>query len=231
MIKSDVHIVNAAYNLLTLLVEPVKEKSSEITAFPLILSVLDSISMLARKVITIDAMGCQRELAMLLINFRPDYMFCLKGNQSGLFDEVKTLFNNLQNLGSEFGIQQYTSPHSKASRRIEHRTITSISRSVSAAASWITKSSLWEGIATVVKVERFTEIVSTGKKSSEVRFFITSLSRPASQLLEISIQHWKVETMHRASTTRKATLKTSVKSTGAMCLRFYPFFGSWPSIL
>jgi predicted transposase YbfD/YdcC len=196
MIKSEVHIVNAVCNLLTLLVEPVKEKSNEITAFPLILSVLDSIGMLARKGITIDAMGCQRELAMSIINYGVDYMFCLKGNQSGLLDEVKTLFNNLDNLGPEFGIQQYTSPHSKASRRIEYRTITSISRSVAAAASWITKSSLWEGIANVMKVERFTESASTGKESSEIRFFITSLSRPASQLLEISSQHWKVETMH-----------------------------------
>jgi predicted transposase YbfD/YdcC len=51
-----------------LLVEPVKKKSSKITAFPLILSALDRIGMLARKVITIDAMGCQRELAMSIIN-------------------------------------------------------------------------------------------------------------------------------------------------------------------
>ncbi|MDR1658227.1 MAG: hypothetical protein LBT47_11855 [Deltaproteobacteria bacterium] len=64
-------------------------------------------------------------------------MFCLRGNQSGLLDEVKTLFNNLETLGPEFGIQQYTSPHSKASRRIEHRTITSISLSVAAAATWV----------------------------------------------------------------------------------------------
>jgi hypothetical protein len=83
-----------------------------------------------------------------------------------------------------------------------------------------------------MKVERFTEEVSTGKKSSEIRFFVTSLFRPAPQLMEISIQHWKIETMHRASsTTWKATLKTSLKSPGAMRLRFYPFFGSWPSIL
>jgi predicted transposase YbfD/YdcC len=198
MTKSEVHIVNAVCNLLTLLVEPVKEKSNEITAFPLILSTLDRIGMLARKVITIDAMGCQRELAMSIINYGADYMFCLKGNQSGLLDEVKTLFNNLDNLGPEFGIQRYTSPHSKANGRIEYRTITSINLRSPAAASWVTKSSLWEGIANVMMVERFAEkvSVSTVKQSPDVRFFITSLSRPASQLLEISIQHWKVETMH-----------------------------------
>ena len=68
----------------------VDEKSNEITAIPKLLSRLD----IAGTVITMDAMGCQKKIAKLIIEKKADYILSLKGNQGNLHDDVRTYFES-----------------------------------------------------------------------------------------------------------------------------------------
>ena len=60
----------------------------EITAIPLLLKLLD----LNNRIVTIDAMGCQRAIAAQIVEQDGDYLLNLKGNQSSLYDDVKLYF-------------------------------------------------------------------------------------------------------------------------------------------
>ena len=65
-----------------------EEKSNEITAIPKLLGMLD----IKGCTVTIDAMGCQREIAKQIVNQGGDYVFALKGNQGGLYEDVHLVY-------------------------------------------------------------------------------------------------------------------------------------------
>jgi predicted transposase YbfD/YdcC len=66
----------------------VDEKSNEITAIPKLLNALE----LAATVVTMDAMGCQREIASRIIEKKADYVLAVKENQPGLLADIKDSF-------------------------------------------------------------------------------------------------------------------------------------------
>ena len=66
---------------------------NEITAIPLLLDLLD----LEGATVTIDAMGCQKEISDKIREKNADYIFSLKGNHSNLHDDVRLYFETLQN--------------------------------------------------------------------------------------------------------------------------------------
>ena len=70
----------------------VTDKSNEITAFPKLLEVLD----ISGCIVTIDAMGCQTEIAEKIVEAGGDYVLALKKNQGHLYEDVKLLFLGLQ---------------------------------------------------------------------------------------------------------------------------------------
>ena len=70
----------------------VNEKSNEITAIPELLEILD----IKGSIITIDAMGCQKDIARKIIDKKGDYVLGLKGNQSSLESEVKKVFEGIK---------------------------------------------------------------------------------------------------------------------------------------
>ena len=88
--NKNLHLVSAwcRANKLVLAQEKVKEKSNEIIAIPQLLSLLD----LENKIITIDAMGAQRDICKQIIEAGGDYVISLKGNQSSLYNDVKLYF-------------------------------------------------------------------------------------------------------------------------------------------
>ena len=85
------HVVSAwvAENQITLGQLAVAEKSNEITAIPELLDMLD----VSGSTVTIDAMGCQKQIAAKAIQNHADYVLGLKGNQSSLLDDVKFYFD------------------------------------------------------------------------------------------------------------------------------------------
>ena len=88
--KQLVHLVSAwaSVNNLVLGQRKVDEKSNEITAIPKLLEALE----LAGTVVTIDAMGCQREIASRIIEKKADYVLAVKDNQGLLAEQVRDSF-------------------------------------------------------------------------------------------------------------------------------------------
>ena len=84
------YILNAwvAENRVCIGQEKVEGKSNEITAIPKLIDKLD----ISGSVVTIDAIGCQREIAALIIDKEADYLLAVKGNQAGLLEEIEDSF-------------------------------------------------------------------------------------------------------------------------------------------
>jgi predicted transposase YbfD/YdcC len=194
--KSDTHIVNAVCGLVTMAVRKVAEKSNEIKAFPIILDALRKYGLLAGKVITIDAMGCQRNLAGQIIDGGANYLFSLKGNQGGLLEEVTAIFDALVKYGHEFISKVFISPAEKVAGRVETRSITVIDLSSATMSGWLTRMADWAGLKTALMVERHVEHTDGKPPSREVRYYVSSLNLAPSKMLELVIGHWTVETMH-----------------------------------
>jgi predicted transposase YbfD/YdcC len=89
--QSALHLVHAwaAANHLLLGQVAVDEKSNEITAIPKLLKMLE----IAGAIVTIDAMGCQKEIARTIREQKADYLLALKGNHERLFEQVKAFFD------------------------------------------------------------------------------------------------------------------------------------------
>lgn len=85
----------ATANRLVLGQAKVDDKSNEITVIPELLRVLD----ISGCIITIDAMGCQKEIAAEIVGQDADYVLALKENQGNLYEDVELLFEDLEESG------------------------------------------------------------------------------------------------------------------------------------
>jgi predicted transposase YbfD/YdcC len=99
--KSAIHMVSAwaCSNGIVLGQQKTEDKSNEITAIPKLLEVLE----IKGCIVTIDAMGCQKNIAKAITDKEADYVLALKGNQSSLHKTVEDLFekgfeDNFENL-------------------------------------------------------------------------------------------------------------------------------------
>lgn len=182
--KSAIHVVSAfATKFRTVLAqEKVEDKSNEIIAIPKLLDVLD----LKGTIITIDAMGCQREIARKIKEKGADYVLALKGNQGNLFDDVKSLFeeekkNGFKNIDVDFD-EAIDAGHG----RIEIRRCWA-----SNDIEWLEDKSKWEGIQSIAMIESTRKI--NDKTETETRLYIASLPPDAKSLNKIVRTHWSIE--------------------------------------
>jgi predicted transposase YbfD/YdcC len=182
--KAAIHMVSAfaARQRLVLGQVKVTEKSNEIVAIPRLLDMMA----IEGAIVTIDAMGCQREIAKKITDKKADYVLALKGNQGSLRDDVE-LFVAEQKAN---GFQDTTISRDQTvdgdHGRIETRTTTVIHD-----VAWLQGRHDWPGLKAIVMVESIREI--DGKTEQEARFYITSLELPAKQLGPIVRSHWSVE--------------------------------------
>jgi predicted transposase YbfD/YdcC len=197
--KTATHIVNAVCSLITLTVQKVAEKSNEITAFPLLIETLSKHNLLKGAVVTIDAMGCQVEMARKITERGADYLLGLKGNQGRTADEVRLLFEaGLLQCPDAFNKSSFESEETLAGGKVEKRNVTVIYLSNQAALEWFPMHSKWPGIKAVVRVEKRSDPTREGEAATlETRYFITSLTLDAKLVHDITIGHWTVETMHK----------------------------------
>jgi predicted transposase YbfD/YdcC len=88
--QKALHIVSAlsSSHQLVLGQKKVHKKSNELTAIPELIEMLE----IAGSIITIDAMGCQKDITSLIVKKKGDYILALKGNQKLLHEEVKDWF-------------------------------------------------------------------------------------------------------------------------------------------
>jgi predicted transposase YbfD/YdcC len=177
--KKLVHMVSAwaEGNGLVLGQRKVDEKSNEITAIPKLLDALE----LAGTVVTIDAMGCQREIAGKIIEKRADYVLAVKDNQGLLAEQVRDSFLL---LATDSVAEEVDCGHG----RVEQRRC-----SVIGDLSMIEKSSEWASIQGLVRIESERYHKVTGKIEREIRYYITSLKPNAARLNRVIRQHWGIE--------------------------------------
>jgi predicted transposase YbfD/YdcC len=177
--KALVHMVSAwaSTNNLVLGQRKVDEKSNEIKAIPKLLDALE----LAGTVVTIDAMGCQREIAQRIIDKKADYVLAVKDNQGLLAEQVRDSFLLLE---SDAVAEQIDCGHG----RVEQRKC-----SVIADLSMIEKASEWASLQGLVRIESERYHKVSGKIEREIRYYITSLRPDAARLNSVIRQHWGIE--------------------------------------
>jgi predicted transposase YbfD/YdcC len=177
--KSLVHMVSAwpEANNLVLGQRKVDEKSNEIRAIPKLLDALE----LAGTVVTIDAMGCQREIAAKIVEKKADCVLALKGNQGLLAEQVKDSFALL--------------PADSVSTEVDcgHGRVEQRKCSVIGDLGLIEKAAEWNSLTCLVKIEAERFHKTTGKTERETRYYISSLRPGAAQWNSVIRQHWGIE--------------------------------------
>lgn len=182
--KAAIHMVSAwaSANRLVLGQCKVDDKSNEITAIPALLKVLE----ITGCIVTIDAMGCQRDIASTIIEGGADYVLALKGNQGGLFEDVQWLFQQAQESKFEDVAHSFAQSIDKGHGRIEIRRCWTLSQ-----LDYLIQKPLWQGLKTVVLVQ--SERRCNGQMTTENRFFISSLPSQATLLMNAVRTHWSIE--------------------------------------
>lgn len=175
---------------LTLAQRSVPEKTNEITAIPDLLDQLAEAKQLEGALVSIDAMGCQVEIAAKIVAHKADYLLSLKGNQPTLETDVADYFRTAP--ASELVTKTQVE---KGHGRIETRTY-----SASSSVDWITSERSYPGqprfktIKTIVKVHARAEY--SDRCSFETRYLISSAPLDIERLARAVRGHWGVESMH-----------------------------------
>ena len=162
----------------------VDEKSNEITAIPRLLELID----VKGRIITTDAMGCQRDVAKRVVDKKGDYVFCLKGNQESLHDEVKFFFEECQAANYNEVDHRYFETVEKDHGRIEIRRCWVVEDD---AIRWLEREDQWPGLKSIAVIQAERKI--RGKTTSETRYFISSLTGSAEKLANAAREHWAIE--------------------------------------
>jgi predicted transposase YbfD/YdcC len=182
--QSPLHMVSAwaVENHLTLGQVATHEKSNEITAIPELLKLLD----LEGAVLTIDAMGCQRDIAAGIVEQKGEFVLAVKDNQPHLYEDIEQAFEKALDQG-EPGVD-FTEFQTKGthSGRQETRTCCVITNP-----KGIRNMGLWTKLTAICMV--ISECEVNGTFRSEIRYFIGSVDTTAEQYLGWVRGHWGIE--------------------------------------
>ena len=175
---------------LTLAQLSVPEKTNEITAIPDLLDQLAEANQLKGALVTIDAMGCQVEIADKIVAHGADYLLALKGNQPTLEADVERYFDDAPE--SELVT---TTTVEKGHGRIETRTYTA-----SSVVDWISSDRSYPGQPRFTNIKTILKVVDrvehADRCSFETRYYISCASRDIERLSAGARGHWGVESMH-----------------------------------
>ena len=163
----------------------VDDKSNEITAVPELLRALD----ISGCIITTDAMGCQKEIASLIVEGKGDYVLALKDNHPLLSEDVQLLFDDLEE--SQFKAYGYDVEQTveKGHGRLETRQCWTISDPT--VLRGLRGTPEWESLRCVAKVRARRTV--DDKTTVEDRYYLSSLDGQAEQLLMATRAHWGIE--------------------------------------
>jgi predicted transposase YbfD/YdcC len=185
--RAAIEMVNAwaAENHLVLGQIKVDDKSNEITAIPELLRVLE----VSGCIVTIDALGCQKEIAQAILDQEADYVLALKENHGRLYEDVVELFEDLE--ASAFQAYPYTQAQTvnKNHGRLESRTCFVIAEQP--ILMQLRDAAEWPGLQAVVKVHARRQVGDAVTEKD--RYFIASLNSNARRLLKVVRSHWSIE--------------------------------------
>lgn len=185
--KSAIHMVSAwsSANGVVLGQERTAEKSNEITAIPELLKNLA----IKGCIVTIDAMGCQKDIAEQIVKQGGDYLLALKGNQGSLHEEVQTFLMTAQEADFKNIQYDFHEDIDTGHGRVEIRRAYAIDFKTYKKS--LPAGSQWKKLTSVVMVETTRE--AREFKTYDRRFYISSSEASASLLLNASRKHWGIE--------------------------------------
>ena len=171
--------------------EAVEEKSNEIKAIPALLDVLD----LRGALVSIDAAGTQVKIAKRIVKGGGDYLLAIKDNQPTLSREVKEAFAEALD-DRRRTVDEVPPPQVETATEVDGahgRIETRTARVLTGFEPWVQSSKRWEGLKRVVEITATREDTSTGKTSTEKRYYICSRALGAAEANEGVRSHWLVE--------------------------------------
>lgn len=183
--KSGVHLVAAWDSVRGVLLGQVKaeEKSNEITAIPELLNMVD----VRGATVTIDAAGCQMEIAEKIRKNGGDYALALKGNQGMLHAEAENFFSQAEAVGfTEDTYCTVAKTVTKGHGRIEEREVV-----VTSNLDWLETRTRWKDIASMIRVTSIR--IVKGKESVEKRYYISSKEWTPTEAGTAIRSHWSIE--------------------------------------
>ena len=159
----------------------VDEKSNEITAIPELLKTLN----IKGNIITTDAMGTQIEIVKQIRKKHADYVLALKGNQSGMYEDVSRYFKDSELLAG----CAYTFTIEKARGGIEKREYWQTSD-----IQWLAQRRKWTGLQSIAMTRN--TVIKNGTTTVEERYYISSLPTDIGLIAKAIRKHWMVESHH-----------------------------------
>ena len=180
------HIINAwsCANSISLCQLKVADKSNEITAVPEVLKVLE----LKGAIITMDAMGCQKESIKQICESNADYVVALKGNQGLLFDTVTETFDAIDQGSKAFKLTTANDEIDCDHGRIEQRKVEVVDTSKLISVI----SPEWKSLNSIARITYLRS--DNNSEFKEHRYYISSLSPDNPKAIMRTIRsHWQVE--------------------------------------
>lgn len=160
----------------------VDDKSNEITAIPDLIDMID----ITDCIITIDAIGCQKNIAKQIIDKNAHYCLCVKNNQKILYTEIKEYFdfalNNKEELKDIYQYCETNKDHGRIERR-EHFVTYNI--------DFIYKNEEWTNLSLIGMTRNYREI--NGEVSIQEKYYISDLRLSAQDFAEYTRGHWSIE--------------------------------------
>jgi predicted transposase YbfD/YdcC len=183
--KSAINMVSAwaSENQMVLGQVKVAQASNEITAIPKLLDMLE----IAGCIVTIDAIGCQTDIAEKIVEKEADYVLSVKGNQGNLHEDLVQYFDWA--LKDKFDETDYVSEETVdgGHGRIEVRRYYATSD-----CEWRRQKGDWKGLRSIAMVESERTVIGEAT-SLERRYYISSLSADAKQVGKAIRGHWSIE--------------------------------------
>lgn len=182
--KSAIHMISAwaTANSVSLGQMVVDEKSNEITAIPKLLEMLE----ISGCLVTIDAMGCQTEIAEQIVNCGADYVLAVKGNQPTLREGIESFF--VDHFSDEFA-RVKASRH--ATQETGHGRVEQRSYFVCDAPTDLPDRARWKQLKRIGVA--INETLRDNKQTLEVRYYIMSKKLSAKKFAEAVRGHWSIE--------------------------------------
>lgn len=183
--KAAIHMVSAwaTANHISLGQVVTDAKSNEITAIPKLLEMLEIKGCL----VTIDAMGCQREIAQKIVDAKADYVLAVKENQPKLYHAITDFFmQHLEDDCESIACRRYET-HEKGHGRVDDRYYY-----LARLPEDFPLKKKWPGLKAIGMAVRVTEHTS-GQKSDDVRYYITSRYLSGKKFAAAVRGHWGIE--------------------------------------
>ena len=182
--KKAIHAVSAwaCDARLTLGLTVVDQKSNEITAIPKLLEMLE----LEGALVTIDAMGCQKEIAACIREAGADYLLQVKGNQPRLQEDIAAVFDTFVGSDMTTACHDRHETTEKGHGREEERSIWVFTQ-----VDEIRDKDLWEDLKSLIVVWRSRKVGE--KQSGELSYYISSRLAGAKEFAEATRGHWGIE--------------------------------------